>query len=501
MDKEITQLSKSHSFFDDDDDDPLEAAPPFDFRSIPQKHTTLDHLTGDRGGAGVSPYCAALISEIDRKIKEHTENVVHAVGGLSARVSQLESRTRQVENAVGDLKDSVVFNHGRIELKIRELGNSLEEVQSGIRDLRDKHEIAEAQLQLAKLTMSKVEQSSSKSKVEQSTSKKVEQSKHIQINSAQELQSSIPQQPQLQAAVPVMCPQQPSSLPSGAAQNLLLHNIPSTQGAATAPQLPTQYAPGAFPSIPSSESNYPPPMLTPDSTYQQYPVPSNQQMQQPFPAPPQPCQPTAQFSPVSQLPNLHQHPPVSMVTSHNLPSGYEPKDISYLPSQSVHKSSLPPTRSPPVNEFFMSSKQQNQGQFSNHPYSELSSGYSHSQGQSSLNNRYPYSASSSGYNGSTTKPSHVSPSSSSIAEAGKSYSRLPTAKILPHAIPTASSVDSGSDSSASGNRIPVDDVIDKVVAMGFRRDLVRATVRKLTANGQSVDLNVVLDKLMNGQDI
>ncbi|OMP09576.1 hypothetical protein COLO4_05339 [Corchorus olitorius] len=55
-------------------------------------------------------------------------NVVHAVGGLSARVSQLDSRTCQVENAVGDLKDSVVFNHGRIEVEIRELGNSLEEV-------------------------------------------------------------------------------------------------------------------------------------------------------------------------------------------------------------------------------------------------------------------------------------------------------------------------------------------------------------------------------------
>jgi hypothetical protein len=57
---------------------------------------------------------------------------------------------------------------------------------------------------------------------------------------------------------------------------------------------------------------------------------------------------------------------------------------------------------------------------------------------------------------------------------------------------------SGSGSGGSGNRIPVDDVVDKVATMGFRRDLVRATVRKLTDNGQSVDLNTVLDKLMNG---
>lgn len=37
--------------------------------------------------------------------------------------------------------------------------------------------------------------------------------------------------------------------------------------------------------------------------------------------------------------------------------------------------------------------------------------------------------------------------------------------------------------------------------MGFPRDHVRATVRKLTDNGQAVDLNVVLDKLMNDGDV
>lgn len=52
-----------------------------------------------------------------------------------------------------------------------------------------------------------------------------------------------------------------------------------------------------------------------------------------------------------------------------------------------------------------------------------------------------------------------------------------------------------------GNRPPVDDVVDKVASMGFPRDQVRATVRKLTENGQSVDLNAVLDKLMNDSNV
>lgn len=83
------------------------------------------------------------------------------------------------------------------------------------------------------------------------------------------------------------------------------------------------------------------------------------------------------------------------------------------------------------------------------------------------------------------------PRTSSNSSAGGNYSRLPTAKILPQA---AGSIGSGS---SSGNKVPVDDVVEKVATMGFSREQVRAAVRKLTENGQSVDLNVVLDKLMN----
>lgn len=87
---------------------------------------------------------------------------------------------------------------------------------------------------------------------------------------------------------------------------------------------------------------------------------------------------------------------------------------------------------------------------------------------------------------------------------GSGYPQLPTARILPQALPAASAVGGGSGSGGggggSGNRVPIDDVVDRVTNMGFPRDQVRATVRKLTENGQAVDLNVVLDKLMNDGD-
>ncbi|KEH24795.1 hypothetical protein MtrunA17_Chr6g0449551 [Medicago truncatula] len=65
---------------------------------------------------------------------------------------------------------------------------------------------------------------------------------------------------------------------------------------------------------------------------------------------------------------------------------------------------------------------------------------------------------------------------------GSGYPQLPTAYILPQAIPTESSVSFGSGSPGAGNRVSVDHVVEKVATMGFPREHVRAIVRKLTEN-------------------
>lgn len=46
--------------------------------------------------------------------------------------------------------------------------------------------------------------------------------------------------------------------------------------------------------------------------------------------------------------------------------------------------------------------------------------------------------------------------------------------------------------------VPLDKVIDDIVNMGFSRHEVRGVVTKLMESGQSIDLNIVLDRLMNG---
>lgn len=136
------------------------------------------------------------------------------------------------------------------------------------------------------------------------------------------------------------------------------------------------------------------------------------------------------------------------------------------------------------------------------PPNRPGSGYSGSFGPSSGHSEpFPYSSLPSPYGSGSPVKSQLS--SAGMGQSGGSgYPQLPTARILPQALPTASAVGggSGSGSGGSGNRVPIDDVVERVTTMGFPRDQVRATVRKLTENGQAVDLNIVLDKLMNDGD-
>lgn len=51
---------------------------------------------------------------------------------------------------------------------------------------------------------------------------------------------------------------------------------------------------------------------------------------------------------------------------------------------------------------------------------------------------------------------------------------------------------------AQTHTVPLEKVIDDIVNMGFSRHEVRGIVTKLMESGQSIDLNIVLDRLMNG---
>lgn len=75
-----------------------------------------------------SVFGATIMSEIDQTMKKHADNLLHVLEGVSARLTQLESRTRNLENSVDGLKVSVENNHGSTDGRMRQLDNILREV-------------------------------------------------------------------------------------------------------------------------------------------------------------------------------------------------------------------------------------------------------------------------------------------------------------------------------------------------------------------------------------
>lgn len=394
-------------------------------------------------------YNETLVSEIDRRMKKHADNLLHALEGVSARITQLETRTRHMENSVDDLKLSVGNNQGITDGKLRQLENILREVQTDVEVVKDKQEIIEAQLNLSKLHIPKVDPQPET------------QNNAPPVTASAPLQSLHHHQPPPAALTqpPTYTPQ-PATLPN-------LHQYSPNQNPPrdpyyTPPPPPSSSEPPTqhFQAPPPQQYPPPPPLSELPSQHfqapppqQQYPPPP-QYSQPPLPQPQNPLPHQPEEAPYSQSQNYRQQPPGGAPPYPQPLYGYDP----------------PPPQLPAARPAYGSGEQ------------------------------FSYGGPQYG-SGSPRKSQQLVPSGG-----GSGYPQLPTARILPHAIPTATGVGSGSGSGggvggtgspSAGNRVPIDDVVDRVTNMGFPRDHVRATVRKLTENGQAVDLNVVLDKLMN----
>lgn len=419
---------------------------------------------------------AAAITEIDRTVKKYADSLLSALEGVSSRLSQLESRTRHLETSVDDLKLTIGNNAGSTDGKLRQLENVLREVQTGVQVMRDKQDIAEAHVQLMKIHASSGEQQEINKPPGPTPSQQALQ----QPPSQQPPAIQQPTLPALSAPPVPMVP--PAPQPSASAVPIV--PPPSQQNP------PIQY-PSQVPQMQTPIQNppYPPPQgQVPEHTLPTY-QPS---VQQP---------PSSQYQmpppPYSQAPQSAQHQPPFAQSSADIPS--------YLPQQQTYPPGIrpppppPPSQQPsgpPPQQFYTPSSniyepQPNKQNASQMPFS---AGYSPSPGGPGpgFSESHPYGGPPMPYGTSLTKPPPFAPPAPS---GGSNYPRLPTAQLLPQATPVASG-----SSSSSGNRVPIDDVVEKVATMGFSRDQVRATVRKLTENGQSVDLNVVLDKLMNDSE-
>lgn len=389
--------------------------------------------------------------------------------------------------------------------------DKLSQVQGGIQDFRDKQEISKVQLQLAKLQMLKGHQKSEdhKTKINTSSSQGVLSSVQQHSNRSNPTSVISSQQFPVLSSVQYHSNQSnPTSVASPQQFPFPPHpNVPQIQSYESRPPIPTagqflpQVSQNQMLSVAQAESNYSPPMFSPESSHQQYCMPT---IQQPQPTSAAPYQRVPQHPLTSQLQPFHllrpSHNAVDPQTYHLLAQNVG--EISYTSPRShhtgIHKTFNAPGFIPPNQQIHFGS---NERIFCEQPMrsSEHSAEHMQSSRESSFRD-VSQSGFPSQYSSSRMKSSELPPYFSALGSENR-FSQLPTPESLPRALPMASDVDSGSGSSGTGNSIPTDDVIDHIVAMGFRRDIVRATVKKMTDNGQSVELNVVLDKLMNSGEV
>ncbi|XP_050134573.1 uncharacterized protein LOC126610531 [Malus sylvestris] len=410
-----------------------------------------------------------ILSEIDQTMKKHADNLLHVLEGVSARLTQLESRSRNLENSVDDLK------------------GILRDVQTDVKDLKDAQEMVE--LNLARIQVSNT-------KIDPQLESQNAGQRHTEQTAA-----SAPQHSHQQIHPPMNLP---PSLPGVSYPNAPPQPIP--QNAPHAVQLPNQFSQNQIPPVPQRDPYFPAPGQTQEAPNHQYQLPPGQQ---PAPLPPVPphqqFQPTTQpqySQPPPQLPQ--QHPSLAPVNPSQIQPklGHHTEESPYIPSQNYPPSlRQPPSHTPsghPPSQQYYSPASNAYEPPSSRPSAGYPSGYNPPSG---LGESYQYGGPPSQYGGSSTmQPQHHS-SSATAQSGGSGYPQLPTARVLPHANPTPSGAGGSPPSSGSGNRVPIDDVIDQVATMGFSRDQVRAAVRKLTDSGQSVDLNVVLDKMMTDSDV
>uniref|UniRef100_A0A0A9CTY2 DUF1421 domain-containing protein n=1 Tax=Arundo donax TaxID=35708 RepID=A0A0A9CTY2_ARUDO len=434
------------------------------------------------------------IVDIDWTMKKYADNLLHALEGVSSRLSHLEDRTYHLETSFGELKLTIGNNNGSTDGKLRQFENTLCEVQAGVQILRDKQEIVETQIQLANLKVPKAEDAQSEATV-------------VGQAGAQQ-QPTPPQpaiQPQSQAPPAAQPPATLLALPAPTAPPPPLQNQPPSQfpGHVPHPQVPSVPPAQPAPSVPTipQESYYPPSTQPTGATHQQYQAPPAPQPQAPQSQPPQQYQTPPQYAQYSQPPlpasvNPSAALPPSVPQQPEGPAPYGPPTQSYPPNVRPSPPYMPPP-SGPVAPFYGP----NPGMYeppavrpNTGPPPPYNTGYK-PQGGGGFPEPYGYTGSPSHRaNAGMKPPSPFTPAGPPSGGSGN-YGRLPTAQVLPQAAPVSST-----PSGSSGSKVAIDDVVEKVATMGFSREQVRATVRRLTENGQNVDLNVVLDKLMNDTD-
>ncbi|KAM7273974.1 hypothetical protein ACFE04_028638 [Oxalis oulophora] len=448
MDDHQTTSSKSIFFDEEDDIDSFYESPltGLNYSSMDNKVSGDERLgpQPDAGaGAGAVPL---LINRIDRNMKDHTEHLIRRLQCLTPRFTQLQTKMLQAENDVNDFKLSVDFNHGRSDKRLSQLYGVAKEMN-----------FVEPQIEFEHFCAVVIGLGDTNTLIFMPLKQwyRAVYLVHGSVKDIRDKQDIAGAQLQLELAKLTVTktgkqtdkrnpPCQTSSSKNKSSSELQDYQQPLPTYVYQPPQnaLPDQTYPRSSPTFAT---------MAPQFLSQAPPLASTSQPEHFYQCP----------GSNSEFPQHHYRQSSNQEPHMFHPALHQPNNVPALQHSYTGSTQIPDYK----------------------PYSEFPPGYS--QGSSS-------------YDRSTAKNSQLHTSSNPSVRSG--YKELPTAKVLPHAIPTAVIVDNKKDSGVSREKAPVDDVVGQIVAMGFRRDLVRSTLKKLMENKKSVDLNVVLDAVMNNRE-
>ncbi|KAJ8763850.1 hypothetical protein K2173_003632 [Erythroxylum novogranatense] len=104
-----------------------------------------------------------VISNVEKSVKKHTDILMHFLEGISSRLSQLELYCYNLDKSIGEMRSDLVRDNRDADSKLKSLEKHLHEVHRSVQILRDKHELAETKKELAKLQLVQKESTSSHS--------------------------------------------------------------------------------------------------------------------------------------------------------------------------------------------------------------------------------------------------------------------------------------------------------------------------------------------------
>ncbi|CAL1406573.1 unnamed protein product [Linum trigynum] len=431
-----------------------------------------------------------VISAVERNMKRHSENQMRFLEGISSRLSQLELYCYNLDKSIGEMRSDLTRDHSETDTKLKAVEKHLQEVHRSVQILRDKQELADTQKELAKLQLVQKESSStthSQSTEEKKASPPPASDPKTNENTSeahnQQLALALPQQHQQQISAPP-----PSQSPQ--------HTVAQQQ-----PQ--TYYLPTGQP----SQSPY----MPPDSQYrsnQMQAMPSQPAPVQVSQAPPQPSQ--QQYHPQyqqqwSQQPTPMQHPQVRPPPSNAVYSPYPP----HGQSSTAAAAAAPPQET-------MSSSMPMPSSYSTVPQPYGYGGTVRPAPQQQLQQPQQIKVPFGGQSGdgfTTTGPHGALPPGSAYVvyegEGGRAHFSQGGYHPPPN-LPLQSSQQPGGAAPAApipnmmprnpgqGQFIrnhPYNELIEKLVNMGFRGDHVMGVIQRMEETGQPVDFNAVLDRL------